>query len=76
MEVSDFCLRKNTQEKQEKSSMMVTKYLKPLYDSFGQAPQTSVYINSNTSVDLDPTGFEAWSLHFDRANVLHINVDV
>jgi hypothetical protein len=47
--------------------MMVKKYLEPPYDSFGKGPQISVYINSNTSVDLDSTSFGTLCLDFDRA---------
>jgi hypothetical protein len=57
MKVSTFGLRKNTYEKREKSSMTVKKYLDPPYDLFGKGLQPLVCINSNTSVDLDTTGF-------------------
>jgi hypothetical protein len=50
--------------------MTVKRYLEPPYDSFGKGPQTSVCINSNTSIDLDSTGFGSLSLDFDRANGL------
>jgi hypothetical protein len=72
MEVSNLCLRKNTQEKQENSSMKVKKYLDPPYDSFGNGPLTSVGINSNTSVDLDSTDVGTFCLDFDRAQELQV----
>jgi hypothetical protein len=59
-----FSFKKEYQEKREKSSMTVKKYLEPPYDSFGKGPQTSVCINSNTSVDLDSTGFRDFVLRF------------
>jgi hypothetical protein len=74
-EVSDFLLKKNTYEKWEKSTMTVKKYLEPPYDSFGKSPQTSVYINSNTSIELDSTGFATLCLDFDRAHGLHVKFD-
>jgi hypothetical protein len=55
--------------------MMVIKYLEPPYDSFGNGPQTSVCINSNTSIDLHSTGFGTLCLDFDRAHGLQVKVD-
>jgi hypothetical protein len=55
--------------------MMVRKYLEPPYDSFGKGPQTSLYINSKTSVDLDSTGFWTLSLDCDRAHRLQVTLD-
>jgi hypothetical protein len=46
--------------------MTFKKYLQPLYDSFGQGPQPSVCIKSNTSRDLDPTIFGILCLEFDE----------
>jgi hypothetical protein len=68
MEVSDFRLRKNTQEKQEKSSMMVKNIWNHHTIHLEKGSQTSVCINSNTSVDLDSTGFGTLCLDFDRAH--------
>jgi hypothetical protein len=75
MEVSDYSLKKNTHEKRENSSMTVKKYLEPPYDSFGKGPQTSVWINSNNDVDLDPTGFGTLYLDFDRAHGLQVKLN-
>jgi hypothetical protein len=55
--------------------MTVKKYLEPLYDSFGKGLQTSVCINSNTSGDLDSTGFGTLSLDFDIAHELQVKLD-
>jgi hypothetical protein len=75
MEVSDFHITTNTDEKRKKSSMTIKKYLEPPYDSFGKGPQTSVYINSDTSLDLDSTGFRTLCLDLDRAQRLQIKLD-
>jgi hypothetical protein len=75
MEVPDFRLRKNSLEKREKSSMINKKYLEPKYNSFGKGPHTSGYINSNTFVDLDSTGFGNLCLDFDKAYGVQVKVD-
>jgi hypothetical protein len=75
MEISDFGLRWNTLDTQKKSSMTIQKNLDPPYDSFGKGSQTSVCINSNTSVDLDSTGFGTVCLDFDKAHGLQVKVD-
>jgi hypothetical protein len=69
MEVSDVHLRNNTQMISEKSSMKVRKYFKPQYDLFGKDLQTLVYINSNTSVDLDLIDYGPLLLDFDKAQI-------
>jgi hypothetical protein len=55
--------------------MTVKKYLEPPYDSLGKGPQSSVCINSNTSIDLDSTGFGTLCLDFDRAHGLQVKLD-
>jgi hypothetical protein len=75
IEVSDICLRKISKQKRENSSMAVTKYFQPQYDSFGKGPQTFVCISKNTSINLASTGFGTWCLDFDRAHGLHVKVD-
>jgi hypothetical protein len=55
--------------------MMVKNYLELPYDSFGTGPHTLVYINSNTSVDFDSTGFGTLYLDFDRAHTLYVKLD-
>jgi hypothetical protein len=55
--------------------MIVKKYFEPPYDSFGKAPLTSVCINSNTSIDLDSTGFGTLCLDFDKRHGLQVKLD-
>jgi hypothetical protein len=55
--------------------MSVTKYLERLYDSFKKGTQTSVCINSKTSVDLNSTGFRTLYLDFETAKGLQEKVD-
>jgi hypothetical protein len=55
--------------------MTVKIYLEPAYDSFGEGPQTSVCINSNTSVDLDSTGFGTVYLDVGSAHGLQGKLD-
>jgi hypothetical protein len=54
---------------------MIKKNLEPPYDSCGKGPQTSVCINSNTSFDLDLTGYGTLCLDFDRAYGLQVKLD-
>jgi hypothetical protein len=55
--------------------MTVKKYLEPPHDSFGKGPQTSVRINSKTSIDLDSTGVGSLCLDFDRDHGLQVKLD-
>jgi hypothetical protein len=75
MEVSNFHLRKITHENWEKSSMIGKTYLEPPYDSFGKDLQISVCIDSNTSGDMDSTGFGTLCLDYDRAHRLQVKLD-
>jgi hypothetical protein len=59
----------------QKSSMTVKKYLDPPYDLFGKGQQTSASNHSNTSVKLDPTGFENLFLDFDSAHRIQVTID-
>jgi hypothetical protein len=55
--------------------MMVKQYLELPYGSFGKGTYTSVYINSNTSVDLNSTGFGTLCLDFDKGHGLEVKVN-
>jgi hypothetical protein len=55
--------------------MTVKKYLEPPYNLFGQGLQTSVCIDSNSSLDLDSTGFGTLSFDFDSAYGLLVKLD-
>jgi hypothetical protein len=73
--VTDFHLRKTTEEKREKSSMTFKKYREPSYDSFRNGPQTSMCINSNPSFDLDSTAFLNLWFNCDRIHRLQVKID-
>jgi hypothetical protein len=55
--------------------MTVKKSFVTQYDSFGQGPQTSVCIHSNTSLDLDSTSIPTVCLDWDREYWLQVKVD-
>jgi hypothetical protein len=71
----NFHLRKNTQEKLEKSSITIKSFLESPYDSFRKSLHTSVCINLYTSIDLGLNGFGTLCLDFDRAHSLQVKVD-
>jgi hypothetical protein len=57
MEGSGFGIITNTFEEWQKTSIIVKKNLEPPYDSFGNGLQIVVCIYSNTSIEVDSTGF-------------------
>jgi hypothetical protein len=55
--------------------MTIKKYLESPYNLFEKGLQTSVCINSDTSVDLDSNSFRTLCLYFDRAHGLQVQLD-
>jgi hypothetical protein len=55
--------------------MTVKQYGDPRCDIFGKGPQTSMCINSNTSGNLDSTGFATVCLDFDTVCRLQVKLN-
>jgi hypothetical protein len=55
--------------------MRVKKYSELRYDSFVKGSQTLVWIDSNTSIILNSTGFGTLYLDLDIVHRIHVMVD-